>query len=64
MKIRKDETGRILINELSFPQFCMLLDGEHVLNKRTKQIIPRFVLFWSGLTIKEIETKYKLVSRE
>jgi hypothetical protein len=64
MKIRKDENGRILINELSFPEFNMKLDGQYVLNRQTKQIIPRFVLFWSGLTIKEIESKYKLVSRE
>jgi hypothetical protein len=64
MKIRKDEDGRIFINELSFPQFCMRLYGKNVLNKQTKQIIPRFVLFWSGLTFKEIENKYKLVERE
>ena len=64
MKIRKDETGRFLINELSFPEFSMRLDGKHALNTKTKQIIPRYVLFWRGLTIKEIESKYKLLSRE
>ena len=64
MKIRKDTEGRILINELSFPQFCNRLDGKNVLNTQTKKNIPRYVLFWSGLTIKEIESKYKLVKRE
>jgi hypothetical protein len=64
MKIRKDEDGRILINELSFLEFRRQFYGKNVVNKQTKQIIPRFVLFWSGLTIKEIETKYKLVERE
>jgi hypothetical protein len=64
MKIRKDEEGRILINELSFLEFRRQFYGKNVVNKQTKQIIPSFVLFWSGLTIKEIESKYKLVSRE
>ena len=64
MKIRKDEDGRILINELSFFDFRRQFYGKNVVNKKTKQIIPRFVLFWSGLTFKEIESKYKLVDRE
>jgi hypothetical protein len=64
MKIRKDEEGRILINELSFFEFRRQFYCKNVLNKQTKQIIPIFVLFWSGLTIKEIESKYKLVERE
>jgi hypothetical protein len=64
MKIRKDEDGKILINELSFFEFRRYFYGKDVLNRQTKQIIPRFVLFWSGLTFKQIETKYKLVERE
>ena len=64
MKKTFDEKGRILINGISFLYFNTLLWGFNVVNEETKQTIPRFELFWKGLTIDQIKSKYKLVERK
>lgn len=59
--IKKIEENAITINELTFLQFCSNLRGYDVVNRQDNTIVYRFILFWGGLTIREIKTKYSLV---
>lgn len=61
MKKSKKQDGTILINGVSFVEFNYSLMGFKVKDKKTKSIIPRFILFWSGKKIEEIKKEYNLV---
>ncbi len=47
----------------SFLSFTHELSGYDFKCKKTNQIIPRFILYWSGLSIYEIEKRFNKVAR-
>ena len=51
------------INGLTFLEFMQGFKGKRIFNKH-EQEVPKFVLFWSRKTIKEIKENYKFVDRK
>ena len=57
------DNGVIKINDLSFMEFCNRFRGFQIVNKSNGAMVPKFLLFWSGLTFKQVEKKYDLIRR-
>jgi hypothetical protein len=57
------ENGVIRLNEVSFLEFSRELSGFEVANKQSGRTIPKFILFWKGLSIAEVKNRYNLVKR-
>jgi hypothetical protein len=55
--------GIVRINNLSFLEFSSELYGYDVVNKHNDYKVPRFILFWKGLTVAEVKNRYVLVKR-
>ena len=51
------------INGLTFLDFMNEFRGKRIFN-RHEQEVPKFVLFYSKLSIREIKERFNLVSRE
>lgn len=51
------------INGLTFLDFIKEFQGKRIFNRQDKEV-PKFVLFWSRKTIKEIKENYKFVDRD
>jgi len=60
MRKTVDDNGNIRINDLSFLDFNRALWGYDVINKRDNQKVPRFILFWKGLSIAAVKDRYYL----
>lgn len=58
------ENGVLKINGVSFLEFHRELLGLNIINKRNGAKVPRFILFWKGLSVSEIRRRYSLVDRE
>lgn len=56
--IKTISDGVIKINDRSFMEFCSALRGNDVIDKRTNQVVPKFILFWKGFTIARIKEMY------
>ena len=52
----------IRINGYSFLDFMNVFRGKIIINKYGNEV-PKFVLFWSRKSIKEIKENYKLIDR-
>lgn len=52
------------INDLSYIEFSNCFRGYTIVSKKTGAIIPRFLLFWSGITVAEIKNRYSLQRRK
>jgi hypothetical protein len=63
MATKTIDKGVIKINELSYFDFSRQLQGVDVIDRRTGINVPRFVLFWKGLTIYDIKRIYSLTNR-
>lgn len=55
------ENGVVRINDLSFHEFSRQLYGFEI--QKNGFTVPRFILFWKGLTIAQVKTHYTLVKR-
>ncbi len=53
----------IRINGYSFLDFINVFRGKRIIDKNGHEV-PKFVLFWSKKSIKEIKENYKFVDRE
>jgi len=51
------------INGKTFLQFCLALRGKTILNKYNKEV-PKYILFWRGLTPEQVVENYNLISRK
>ena len=51
------------INGKTFLQFCLALRGKTILNKYNKEV-PKYILFWCGLTPEQVVENYNLISRK
>jgi hypothetical protein len=49
--------------EITFLEFCNQLRGFTIHNNQSANI-PKFLLYWNGLSVKEVKRKYKLIERE
>ncbi len=58
------ESGVIRINDLSFIEFSNCFRGYLIVGKKTGKRIPRFLLFWSGLTVSEVKNRFYLERRK
>lgn len=64
MKKTVDDNGVIRINELTFHEFSRGLAGFDIANKHNGFKVPRFILFWKGLSVAEVKNRYNLVQRK
>ena len=62
--IKTTENGVIKINDLSFIEFSNLFRGFFIVSKKTGRIIPRFLVFWRGLSAAEVKRIYYLEPRK
>jgi hypothetical protein len=51
------------INNLTFLEFIDELKGKRILNQYGKEI-PKYILFWKGLTPSQVKEKFNLVNRK
>ena len=51
------------INGLTFLDFMKEFQGKIIINKH-EQVIPKFVLFWSGKTVSKIKSSHTLIDRK
>ena len=51
------------INGLTFLQFIDEFRGKRILNQYGKEI-PKYILFWRGLTPEQVVENYNLISRK
>lgn len=58
------ENGVLKINGVSFFEFNKELSGLNIIDKKSGVKVPRFILFWKGLSIDEIKYKYLIGNRE
>ena len=63
MRKTVDDNGNIRINDLSFLDFSSGLMGFEVVNKQSGRVVPRFILFWKGLSIVAVKDRYYLKER-
>jgi|688.fasta_scaffold52041_9 hypothetical protein len=57
------DKGVIKINGLSFLEFSKDLMGVEIVNRQNGFTVPKFILFWRGLSITEVKNKYFLRPR-
>jgi hypothetical protein len=55
--------GKILINDVSFLGFTSSLRGKIVYSKKTYKEVPKYILFWSGLSIDQIRVRFEVRNR-
>jgi hypothetical protein len=58
------DNGVIRINELSFLEFSNRFRGYHIFSKKTGRIIPKFLIFWSGISVIDAKTRFSLEKRK
>jgi len=63
MKITIDEEGTRRINDLSFLQFMNEFKGKIILNKRNVEV-PKYLLYWNGVSPIKIKETFTLVNRK
>lgn len=63
MKNKVVEKGVVKINGLSFIEFSSELFGFEVENKHNGFKVPKFILFWKGISVAEVKNRYNLVKR-
>lgn len=61
---KKVENGVIKINGVSFFEFNKELSGLNIIDKKRGSKVPKFILFWKGLSIDEIKYKYSIERRK
>ena len=63
IRITTDAEGIISINGLTFLQFSNELKGKIIINKRGYKV-PKYLLFWRGLSPIQIYEHFVLINRE
>lgn len=58
------DNGILRINGLSFMDFSNSFRGYLILSKRTGRIIPKFLLYWSGISVAEVKNRFSLEHRK
>jgi hypothetical protein len=61
--IKTIDNGVIRINGLSFLEFSNSFRGYLITNKKTGTVIPKFLLFWSGIDVSEVKIRFALLLR-
>ena len=62
--IKTIDNGVLRINGLSFLEFSNSFRGFNVVRKTNGARIPKFLLFWSGISVSEVKNRYDLESRK
>lgn len=62
--IKTIDNGIIKINELSFLQFSNCFRGYLIVCKKTGRSIPKFLIFWNGISVTETKTRFSLERRK
>jgi hypothetical protein len=62
-RITTDEQGNIRVNDLTFLQFMNEFKGKIILNKRNVEV-PKYLLYWNGVSPKKIKETFTLVNRK
>lgn len=62
--IKTISNGVIRINNLSFLDFSSILRGKEAIDRRTGYKVPKFILFWKGLTIPQVKEMYLIQNRQ
>ena len=57
------DNGIIRINDLTFLQFSNAFIGYLVCSKKTGTIVPKFILFWKGLSVADVKQYFDLKRR-
>jgi hypothetical protein len=63
MNISIDEEGTRRINGLSFREFMDHFHGKKILNKRGYEV-PKYLLFWQGISPMKIKEHFTFVNRK
>lgn len=61
--IKTIDNGVLRINGLSFLEFSNSFRGFNVVRKTNGARVPKFLLFWSGIPVAEIKSRYDLERR-
>jgi hypothetical protein len=61
--IKTIDNGILRINGLSFMEFSNSFRGYLILSKRTGRVIPKFLLYWSGLSVPEVKDSFSFEKR-
>ena len=62
--IKTIDNGILRINGLSFLEFSNAFRGYVITNKKSGFVIPKFLLFWNGISISEVKNKFDLRPRK
>ena len=62
--IKTIENGVIKINELSFLEFSNRFRGYFIISKVTGRSVPKFLLYWSGISVAEAKIRFSLERRK
>jgi hypothetical protein len=62
--IKTINNGVIRINELSFLQFSNCFRGFLIVSKKTGRSIPKFLIYWNGISVAEAKTRFSLERRK
>ena len=62
-RITTDAKGTIRVNDLTFLEFINHFKGKIILNKRNVEV-PKYLLYWNGVTPKKIKETFTLVNRK
>jgi hypothetical protein len=63
MKITIDAEGTIRVNDLTFLQFMNEFKGKIILNKANREV-PKYLLYWNGVSPIKIKETFTLVNRK
>jgi hypothetical protein len=62
--IKTIDNGVIRINGVSFLDFCSAFRGREIVIKGTNKSVPKFLLFWRGVSVPYVKDKYDLIYRK
>ena len=57
------DNGVIKVNDLTFLQFSNAFRGYLVKSKKNGAMVPRFILFWKGLSVADVKQYFDLTRR-
>lgn len=61
-KISKDANGTTTVNGITFLDFMNIFRGKLIIDKNEREV-PKFILFWKGLSPIEIKNTHTLIDR-